>query len=45
MLSVGLCLSSALGVLHRSFHGDCTGTDYGRLQRERADRRAAALVL
>lgn len=36
MLSVRLCLSSALGVLHRSFHGKCTGTDYRRLERERA---------
>lgn len=38
MLSVGLCLSSELGVLHRSFHGECTGTDYGPLQRERGAR-------
>lgn len=35
MLSVRLCLSSALRVLHRSFHGKCTGTDYHRLERER----------
>ena len=35
MLSVKLCLSSALRVLHRSFHGECTGTDYHRLERER----------
>lgn len=34
MLSVRLCLSSALRVLHRSFHGKCTGTDYRRLERE-----------
>lgn len=39
MLSVRLCLSSALGVLHRSFHGKCTGTDYHRLERERASER------
>lgn len=34
MLSVRLCLSSALRALHRSFHGKCTGTDYDRLERE-----------
>lgn len=34
MLSVRLCLSSALRVLHRSFHGKCTGTDYRWLERE-----------
>lgn len=39
MLSVRLCLSSALRVLHRSFHGKCTGTDYHRLERERAGER------
>lgn len=39
MLSVRLCLSSALRVLHRSFHGKCTGTDYHRLERERARER------
>lgn len=42
MLSVRLCLSSALGVLHRSFHGKCTGTDYHRLARERARERGLA---
>lgn len=41
MLSVRLCLSSALGVLHRSFHGKCTGTDYHRLERERAREKGA----
>lgn len=46
MLSVRLCLSSALRVLHRSFHGKCTGTDYHRLERERArERRGSGLVL
>lgn len=35
MLSVRLCLSSALQVLHRSFHGKCTGTDYRWLERVR----------
>lgn len=33
LLSVRLCLSSALQTLHRSFHGKCTGTDYRRLER------------
>lgn len=42
MLSVKLCLSSALAVLHRSFHGKCTGTDYHRLERERARERGLA---
>lgn len=44
MLSVRLCLSSALGVLHRSFHGKCTGTDYHRLERERARETGASRV-
>lgn len=42
MLSVRLCLSSALGVLDRSFHGKCTGTDYHRLVRERGRGRGLA---
>lgn len=42
MLSVKLCLSSALRVLHRSFHGKCSGTDYHRLERERARERGPA---
>lgn len=33
LLSVRLCLSSALWILHRSFHGKCTGTDYRCLER------------
>lgn len=32
VLSVRQCLSTALPVLHRSFHGDCTGTDYRGLE-------------
>lgn len=39
MLSVRLCLSRALRVLHRSFHGKCTGTDYCWLKRERGRER------
>jgi len=35
MLSVRLCLSTALRVLHHSFHGKCTETDYRRLERVR----------
>lgn len=32
MLSARHCLSTALPVLHRSFHGECTGTDYRGLE-------------
>lgn len=35
ILSVRLCLSSVLGVLHHMFHGKCTGADYHGLERER----------
>lgn len=44
MLSVGLCLSSALAVLHRSFHGGCTGTDYHQLERQQAGEKEACWV-
>lgn len=44
MLSVRLCLSSALAVLHRSFHGGCTGTDYRQLEREQAGEKEACWV-